>query len=210
MKWPGSLAAYRSRHGLFTGANGRVSVCPGQMAIFQFTGFTFIIYFFMSVLLLNEQELCGHNTFMAKNIGRLHQNLHDFRPPTPCPAFGCISRGIQRTELVRPSRARAIKALIPLFSDSDLPVPLHFFFFKVYVHNGCCWCFCVHDHVWTPEASKSACWKGVGNGGSSACIQAGDSWELLKAQRWRLLRNILAHGIFSHSHRMFNRQIWVQ
>lgn len=54
----------------------------------------------MSVLLLNEQELCGHNTFMAKNIGRLHQNLHDFRPPTPCPAFGCISRGIQRTELV--------------------------------------------------------------------------------------------------------------
>lgn len=129
MKWPGSLAAYRSPHCLFTGANGRVSVCPGQMAIFQFTGFTFIIYFFMSVLLLNEQELCGHNTFMAKNIGRLHQNLHDFRPPTPCPAFGCISRGIQRTELVRPSRARAIKALIPLFSDSDLPVPLHFFFF---------------------------------------------------------------------------------
>lgn len=101
MKWPGSLAAYRSPHGLFTGANSRVSVCPGQMAIFQFTGFTFIIYFFMSVLLLNEQELCGHNTFMAKNIGRLHQNLPDFRPPTPCPAFGCISRGIQRTELVR-------------------------------------------------------------------------------------------------------------
>lgn len=55
----------------------------------------------MSVLLLNEQELCGYNTFMAKNIGRLHQNLHDFRPPPPCPAFGGISRGIQRTELVR-------------------------------------------------------------------------------------------------------------
>lgn len=55
----------------------------------------------MSVLLLNEQELCGHNTFMAKNIGRLHQNLHDFRPPTPSPAFGCRSRGIQRTELIR-------------------------------------------------------------------------------------------------------------
>lgn len=208
MKWPGSLAAYRSPHCLFTGANGRVSVCPGQMAIFQFTGFTFIIYFFMSVLLLNEQELCGHNTFMAKNIGRLHQNLHDFRPPTPCPAFGCISRGIQRTELVR--AGPGLSKPSSLCFQTQTSRFLCIFFFKVYVHNGCCRCFCVHDHVWTPEASKSACWKGVGNGGSSACIQAGDSWELLKAQRWRLLRNILAHGIFSHSHRMFNRQIWVQ
>lgn len=82
----------------------------------------------MSVLLLNEQELCGHNTFMAKNIGRLHQNLHDFRPPTPCPAFGCISRGIQRTELV-PAGPRLSKSSSLCFQTQTSRF-LCIFFFK--------------------------------------------------------------------------------
>lgn len=154
----------------------------------------------MSVLLLNEQELCGYNTFMAKNIGRLHQNLHDFRPLPPCPAFGGISRGIQRTELVRAEPGLSKPSSLCFQTQTSRFLCIFLKFTATTAATGASEFTIMSGHQ---EASKSACWKGVRNGGRKLSLHP-------EGQRWRLLRNILAHGIFSHSHRMFNRQIWVQ
>lgn len=78
-------------------------------ACFQCRWLFFIYHFYfhnllfkMGILLLNKRESCGPITFIAINIGSLQQNFHDFHPPPPCPALGCIgdSHDILRMEPV--------------------------------------------------------------------------------------------------------------